>query len=320
MTQDTQDTSARLTEAINSLIDQLNNEHTEAAASEENISEENTSEEIEEQAAYPEYPSISSETTVPEQSYDRISANSETITIDASTSRFSGAVWYNKVQEKTITLAGLGGIGSYVAFLLSRMKPSHIRIYDDDTVEWANMSGQFYSVLDLNKTKAQAMTDMMHNYSSYYSITSVNERFTINSPSTDIMICGFDNMAARRIFYHVWKHYVMSRPEELRKHCLFIDGRLAAEEFQVLCIQGDDSYNMERYERDWLFSDNEADATLCSYKQTTFMANMIGSIMTNLFVNFCANDLEGDEKPVIDRSLPFLTSYDASLMMFTTEA
>lgn len=108
MTLDTQDTSVRLTEAINSLIDQLNNEHTEAA-----VSEENTSEEVEEQAVYPEYPSISSETTVPEQSYDRISTNSETITIDMSTSRFSGAVWYNKVQEKTITLAGLGGIGRF---------------------------------------------------------------------------------------------------------------------------------------------------------------------------------------------------------------
>lgn len=320
MTQDTQDTSVRLTEAISGLIDQLNDEHTETAVSEENISEETTSEEVEEQAAYPEYPSISSETTVPEQSYDKISANSETITIDASTSRFSGAVWYNKVQEKIITLAGLGGIGSYVAFLLSRMKPNYIRIYDDDTVELANMSGQFYSVLDLNKTKAQAMTDMMHSYSSYYSITSLNERFTADSPSTDIMICGFDSMAARRIFYSVWKHHVMSIPEGLRKHCLFIDGRLAAEEFQVLCIQGDASYNMEKYERDWLFSDAEADATLCSYKQTTFMANMIGSIITNLFVNFCANDLEGDKKPMIDRSLPFLTSYDASLMMFTTEA
>lgn len=315
MTQDVQDISVRLAEAINGFIDQVRDEHNEAAVSEESIPEE-----TEEQATYPEYPSISSETIVTEQSYDRISANSETITIDVSTSRFSGAVWYNKVQEKIITLAGLGGIGSYVVFLLSRMKPNHIRIYDDDTVELANMSGQFYSVLDLNKTKAQAMTDMMHNYSSYYSITSVNERFTADSPSTDIMICGFDNMTARRTFYNVWKHYVMSIPEELRKHCLFIDGRLAAEEFQVLCIQGDDSYNMERYEKDWLFSDAEADATLCSYKQTTFMANMIGSVMTNLFVNFCANDLESDEKPMIDRSLPFLTSYDASLMMFTTEA
>lgn len=315
MTQDVQDISIRLAEAINSLMDQVSDEHTEAA-----VSEESTSIEIEEQAAYPEYPSISREITVPEQFHDRIPANSETITIDMSTSRFSSAVWYNKVQEKIITIAGLGGIGSYVAFLLSRMKPNHIRIYDDDTVELANMSGQFYSVLDLNKTKAQAMTNMMHNYSNYYSITSINERFTADSSPTDIMICGFDNMTARRTFYSVWKHHVMSIPEEYRKHCLFIDGRLAAEEFQVLCIQGDDSYNMERYERDWLFSDDEADATLCSYKQTTFMANMIGSIMTNLFVNFCANDLEGNEKPMIDRSLPFLTSYDASLMMFITEA
>lgn len=113
MTQDTQDTSVRLAEAISGLIDQLNDEHTETAVSEENISEENTSEEVEEQAAYPEYPSISSETTVPELPYDRISTNSETITIDMSTSRFSGAVWYNKVQEKTITLAGLGGIGRF---------------------------------------------------------------------------------------------------------------------------------------------------------------------------------------------------------------
>ena len=310
MTQDVPDISVRLTEAITDLINQVSNEHTEAAISEE----------TEEQAAYIEYPNISNKTTVPEQSHDKIPVNSETITIDMSTSRFSSAVWYNKVQGKIITIAGLGGIGSYVAFLLSRMKPNHIRIYDDDTVELANMSGQLYSILDLNKTKAQAMTDMMHNYSNYYSITSINEMFTADSTSTDIMICGFDNMTARRVFYNVWKHHVMNIPEELRKHCLFIDGRLAAEEFQVLCIQGDDSYNMKRYERDWLFSDNEADVTLCSYKQTTFMANMIGSIMINLFVNFCANDLEGDEKPMIDRSLPFLTSYDASLMMFTTEA
>lgn len=115
---------------------------------------------------------------------------------------------------------------SYVAFLLSRMKPDHIIIYDDDTVELANMSGQFYSSFDISKTKAQAMTDMMHDYSNYYSITSFNERFTANSSPTDIMICGFDNMYARRIFYNVWKHHVMSMPEEQRKHCLFIDGRI----------------------------------------------------------------------------------------------
>ena len=249
-----------------------------------------------------------------------IPENSRTFLIREETSRFSGSVWFEKVQEKRITLAGLGGIGSYVAFLLSRLRPAGIIMYDDDIVEEANMSGQLYCTNDLGKSKVKAMTDKMHSYSNFYSITALTERFEMASEATDIMICGFDNMVARRVFYMRWSSRVRSLPEEQRKHCLFIDGRLAAEELQVLCIRGDDTYNMDRYSREWLFSDSKADPTQCSYKQTTFMANMIGSIMVNLFVNFCANDIEGENAPAIERDLPFLTTYDASMMMFTTEA
>lgn len=199
------------------------------------------------------------------------------------------------------------------------MRPYQIVLYDFDGVEQANMSGQLYSKEDLGLSKASAMSLMMHRYSDYQSIIAYREEFTVHSHATNVMICGFDNMAAREIFFNVWYTYVQGKPESKRKHCLLIDGRLAAEEFQVLCIRGDDSYNIDRYRRDWLFSDSEADTTPCSYKQTTFMANMIGSIIANLFVNFCANDLEGEEKPLMDRDLPFLTTYDASMMMFTTE-
>lgn len=209
---------------------------------------------------------------------------------------------------------------SYVAFLLSRLRPAGITMYDDDMVEEVNMSGQLYKRDDLGKSKVKAMTDMIHSYSNFHSITALTERFEMTSEATDIMICGFDNMEARRVFYMRWSSRVRSLPEEQRKHCLFIDGRLAAEELQVLCIRGDDTYNMVRYSREWLFSDSQADSTQCSYKQTTFMANMIGSIIVNLFVNFCANDIEGENAPAIERDLPFLTTYDASMMMFTTEA
>lgn len=251
---------------------------------------------------------------------DPIPENSRSLLISEETSRFSGAVWFDKVQEKRITLAGLGGIGSYVAFLLSRLHPGTIIMYDNDIVEEANMSGQLYCRSDIGKSKVKAMTDMMHSYSNFFSITALTERFDVTSEATNIMICGFDNMEARRIFYMRWSTRVRSLPEEQRKHCLFIDGRLAAEELQVLCIRGDDTYNMSRYSREWLFSDSQADSTQCSYKQTTFMANMIGSIIVNLFVNFCANDIEGENAPAIERDLPFLTTYDASMMMFTTEA
>lgn len=249
---------------------------------------------------------------------DKLPENSKTISTELNTSRFSSAIWYNKVQEKVITIAGLGGIGSYVYYLLTRMQPSFITIYDPDVVEAVNMSGQLYSKEDLGKSKTQAMLDMAHKYSSYYRTGAFKEPFTSKSSATSIMICGFDNMEARKVFFNSWKKYVELRPDSEQKHCLFIDGRLAAEEFQVFCIRGDDKYNINRYADEFLFSDSEADETICSYKQTSFMANMIGSIIINLFVNFCANDLKDEEKPLLERDLPFLTTYDASSMMFIT--
>lgn len=251
-----------------------------------------------------------------EDAHQEIPANSATLLVDEATSRFSSAIWYENIQKKTVILAGVGGIGSYVGFLLARMKPASMFIYDDDIVETVNMSGQLYSQSDLGRPKVSALAGMIRNYANYSSVFAVTERFTNGSEASDIMICGFDNMAARRIFFEKWISHVMTKPDEEKANCLFIDGRLAAEEFQVLCIRGNDEFNINRYRNEFLFSDAEADETVCSYKQTTFCANMIASYMVNLFVNFCANQCE----PVIDRDLPFLTAYNAETMYLKTEA
>ena len=250
-----------------------------------------------------------------EDAHQEIPTNSATLLVDEATSRFSSAIWYENIQKKTVILAGVGGIGSYVGFLLARMKPASMFIYDNDIVETVNMSGQLYGQSDLGRPKVSALTEMIRNYAGYSSVFAISERFTDESEASDTMICGFDNMAARRLFFNKWVNHVQSKPEEERKNCLFIDGRLAAEEFQVLCIKGDDEYNINRYNNEFLFSDAEADETICSYKQTTFCANMIASYMVNLFVNFCANQCE----PLIDRDLPFLTTYNAETMYLKTE-
>lgn len=244
---------------------------------------------------------------------DTIMPNSATLLVDETSSRFNGAIWANAVREKTITLAGIGGIGSYVGFLLSRIKPKRIILYDPDIVEIANMSGQLYSSFYVGQHKVSALSRIMQDYSSFFNVYAHISRFNTHAP-TDIMICGFDNMTARRDFYQSWKNHVDNMPEEEQCKALFIDGRLAAEEFQVFCIKGDDNYHMKQYEDKWLFSDEEAEETICSYKQTSHCANMIASIMVNLFVNFVANQCE----PLIDRDVPFMTSYDASTMYFKT--
>ena len=242
-----------------------------------------------------------------------IPENSPTLLVNQSTSRFSGADWYTEIQKQRVILAGLGGIGSWTAIQLGRMGLTNLVLYDSDIVEEANMSGQLYSRNDVGKKKVNALTDLLQKYTSTASIYALDERFTEYSDAGDIMICGFDNMEARQIFFNKWLEQVASKTH--KEECLFIDGRLSMNDLQVICITGDNEYGINEYQNKYLFTDAEADATICSMKQTTYLAAMIGSVITNLFTNWVANSLN----PVIPYDLPFLTEYDAQNMIFKTK-
>ena len=225
--------------------------------------------------------------------------------------RFSDAEWFNKIQEKVIVLAGVGGIGSNMAVILAKLNPSAIYIFDDDRVESFNLAGQFYSNEDIGKPKVEALAASVNKYTNYSSIFALNRRFMLGEDVVaDIMVCGFDNMRARRDFFTAWKNRVMTLTEERKKDCLFIDGRLTADEFQIFCITGTDNFYMNNYENHYLFNDYEAQREVCSYKQTGFLADMIGAFMVNLIVNFCANQVN----PKRNMTLPFMTSYRSSMM------
>lgn len=246
---------------------------------------------------------------------DEIPKNSETLLISEETSRFNSAIWFDKTRKQDVTIAGLGGIGSYVVFMLSRLDVNTMTLYDPDKVERVNLSGQLYNSNQIGDYKVDAAANMIANYSNYYSFVAKHEKLDENSMISKVTICGFDNMKARKDAFRNWTNFVARLPEEERGECLFIDGRLAAEELQVFCIKGDDTDGERRYEP-YLFSDSQAAPTVCSYKQTTFMANMIGSIIVNLFINFVANQCN----PLIDRDLPFYTEYNAETMYFKTIA
>ena len=247
---------------------------------------------------------------------DKIPLNSPTLLIDESTSRFSGAEWFNEIQKARIIVAGCGGIGSNLIFQLARMVPANITIYDDDAVEMVNMAGQLYSYSDMGKAKVDAIADMITSYSSMRQVNAIKEKFTSLTEAGDIMMCGFDNMSARKTFFNSWYEHIKNKSKEERTRCLLLDGRLSMDTLQIFCIRGDDTYNINRYQSDFLFSDYLADATVCSMKQTTYLACMIGSLMVNLFTNFVANSLN----PVIPYDLPFFTEYDAQNMIFKTES
>lgn len=144
--------------------------------------------------------------------------------IRESTARFSGASWFEDIQNQTIIVAGQGGIGSWVSMILSRMQPRQIFIYDDDVVETVNLAGQLYNKQSVGKKKVNAMATIMKDFSDYNGTMAVDRKWTEESDSGDIMICGFDNMAARKTFFESWLRHIVNHPHP--EKCLYLDGRI----------------------------------------------------------------------------------------------
>lgn len=246
-----------------------------------------------------------------EEQYTPVNVNT-LFEVDLSSSRFSGAMWYNEIQKHEIIIAGQGGIGSWATAILSRVKPKKISIYDFDTIDETNLSGQFFNASQVGHLKVDALADTVHTFSRYSSVVSVPKRWTEESVPGDIMICGFDNMAARKVYFNSWKEHVnkSAHPEK----CLFIDGRLDMTNMQVFCITGDNKSAMLKYESKYLFDDRFGESTTCSMKQTTYCASMIGSLITNLFVNFIGTLVDP-----FSHTLPFKVFYDSQYMIFKIE-
>ena len=252
------------------------------------------------------------EEVIQSRNIEELPENPKSLLVSEATSRFSSAIWYNAIQDSSIVLAGIGGIGSYVALLLARLSPKRISMYDPDTVEMVNMSGQLHSHNRCGDSKINSIQDIIQTIGYYFRAIGHTHRYNSNCNREDIMICGFDNMEARKIFFNNWIRHIFNHPNP--EKCLYIDGRLSAESYQIFAIRGDDHRAIEEYKTRWLFDDNEAEETICSYKQTSFMAAMIASTMVNIYVNHMANQCN----PIIPRDVPFFTEYTAETMFTKT--
>ena len=167
---------------------------------------------------------------VEEKEFSKIEEDQFKLDVDESTIRFSSATWFDKIQEFDVTLGGCGGIGSYVAYLLARLKPFRVTLYDDDTVERVNMAGQMFSSDDIGRPKVTAIANKMVAYSNFYSYVSIDGRITPDMYITNVVLCGFDNMVARKDTFDNWLQKVRTLALEEQKEeferSIFIDGRI----------------------------------------------------------------------------------------------
>lgn len=220
--------------------------------------------------------------------------------------RFKGAGWFDSFLYKNLAIIGAGGISSWATLILSRLRFMKIEVYDGGVVEVKNMSGQMFTRGDIGKQKAYAVADNVRLFNwddvcIYGSVYNFDRRSPYDS--YDIVVCGVDSMRSRRRIFDSFKG----------TNVFFVDGRLAADFLQIFAFDMNDTDAVNKYEEMFLFDDSEADETPCSFKQTTYMASMIGSLIGNIVVNRVNN-----MKSVFEYNVPFYTEFNPIMMRMKT--
>lgn len=212
------------------------------------------------------------------------------------TVRFSDAKWLSNLPE--VTIGGIGGIGSWLAFFLGRIN-FPLYIYETDTIDETNMGGQLYATSHIGMTKVDALMLNLRDFSNFDNVQDLG-KYEENNMVSDYVFACFDNMKARKAMFEAWK--------KLEKPCLFIDGRMLAENFQIYCVTPD---KIKEYE-ETLFDDSELEDLPCSYKATSHCGAMIASNMVGLLTNYLTNrNMKMDL-----RNVPFRVSMEISLMNY----
>lgn len=226
------------------------------------------------------------------------SADEKSADLNPLTLRFNEAIWYNPGVE--IIVGGVGGIGSYLSFLLARQE-AKLYLYDFDTIETHNLGGQLYKTTDIGKLKSESIKNTIKEFSANDFVTCMG-KFEKDSMIGDIVFSGFDNMTARKLMFEAWKN----NPD--RK--IFIDGRMLAEQGQIYCVVPG---REEDYEKT-LFGDEEVQEQPCNYKATSYCGAIIAGLMVSCYNNYVTNE----KLNAGVREVPFKMIYTLELLDFKT--
>ena len=192
---------------------------------------------------------------------------------------------------------------SWVALELARMN-HELHVYDFDTIETHNLSGQFFSIKDIGKAKTQAVIENTNMFTQNYNVFPYGE-YTSESAVKPIMIAAFDSMSARKIMYDRWKSVYADDPK-----ALFISPMMAAERLNIYFVTKD---SLSRYEAE-LFEDSEVGEMECSYKATSHVGALSAAMISCAVVNHITNKYVEE-----CREMPFRASYTAEMYKFEIE-
>ena len=205
--------------------------------------------------------------------------------------RFSGLSWATEVQEKEITIIGLGGIGSNVALPLARLNPKKLFLIDPDVVEEVNLAGQAFFNNHVGMKKVDAVAEVLYSWAGYKKIVAIPTLLTEGTDFGEITITGFDNMNARKTAFTNF----MDSPAAK----LLVDARMSVDTIQIFTLLKEDTEFLDIYRDKWLFSDAAAQTAPCSMKQTSYTGSILGGLVVNIIINYISSSFKAFPKQIM---------------------
>ncbi len=196
----------------------------------------------------------------------------------------------NDGWQPRISIAGCGGIGSFLVEHLAQMGFSDLTVYDNDKVEPHNLPNQNFDFEHIGMFKVNAANAIVKRKTG----NQIKKMPVFITPRTrlnaDIVMVGTDSIESRRSIY--------TRAVDRGVKWL-IDGRLGGELFQVYVIDLESKEDREFYEST-LFNPNDALELPCTARAVIYIALDITANMIRA-VSDIVRDNEYQRSLAVDR-------------------
>ena len=194
-------------------------------------------------------------------------------------------------KNTSISIVGVGAIGSFVTLILSKMGMKKINVYDGDSVEEHNIPNQFYKLKQIGVIKTVAIKNIVKEYAD----TEITENGKVDNNTlivSDIVILCTDSMKSRKLAY--------KKSMEFTKY--IIDARMNGNTYRIYTFDIKNEEHCKMYESS-LYLDKHSDIGKCTEKTIIYNVAEIASKIANQikkieygekFSNFLAYDFKND--------------------------
>ena len=176
--------------------------------------------------------------------------------------------------DMPINIVGVGAIGSFTALALVKMGMTNIRVWDHDTVSVENLSNQFYRHTDIGSNKAEALRDLIYQFTGVY-IEAFPCKYNVEDPpeTSGIFISAVDSMETRNL---IRETLILTRGASL-----IIDPRMGAESYLQYAV-----HPKTDWYKNTMYTDERAVQEPCTAKSTVYTATLAAGLIVKTIKNY----------------------------------